>query len=212
MADSIWPRLVPCILVLLLTACGTVEEQSTPQHQKAGANREADRLLQKQDAFMERAADLILEIKRLQSHPNWSDLIQTIRTARAQAISVGDLKPEARRAVTLTALSCQAELTGEEIYAEGRRLLERSASLERERQALLQEWTAAGAEARRTISAGQYNARQLRAVLGNTDLFYEMNKSVLSRYRLNELGFLSMALPSPLSGSVPSDQAEGGQP
>ena len=91
-------------------------------------------------------------------------------------------------------------------------MLERSASLERERQALLQEWTAAGAEARRTISAGQYNSRQLRAVLGNTDLYYEMNKSALGRYSLNELGFLSVALPIPPPRRVPSDQAGGGDP
>ena len=195
MAYSTWPKLVRCLIVLLVTACGTVEDQAG-QNRKSNANRGTDLLVKKQDAFIERATDLIREIDLLRQQPGWDDLAQTIRTARRSDAQNGGGSADQQRAPALAGLSRLGDLSGDEQHNQVRRLLERSATLEAERQDLVKEWSAASTQARLAIPAGRYNMKQLIAVLGNIELFYEMNRSVLKRYGLDELGlFATPTLP-----------------
>jgi len=189
MAKSSWWLFVPCLIVLA-AACGTVDDQAA-QSRKTGAIHRTDQLMRKQDAFLQRARDLMLEVEPLRSESNWAGVVQTIRAARSNPSSS-----------VFALLTRQWDLTGDEIYIRARQLLEQSAILERERQALLGEWTVAMADARSAISKAQYNSRQLQAVVGNTELFYEMNKTALTRFRLDESGFLTLATVQQVGGPV----------
>lgn len=168
-------------VVLFAMGCGTVDDPSA-QNQKTVAIRQTDQLMRKQDAFLQRARRLLLEIDPLRDSSGWTGVMQTLRAARANSSSSA-----------FALLTRQWELSGDDIYIRARQLLEQSTTLEQERRALLSEWTAAMADARASVSKAQYNARQLQAVVGNTELFYEMNRTALNRFELDESGFLTLA-------------------
>jgi len=179
-AKSFWCLFAPCVVVLV-AACGTVDDPAS-QSQKREVVRQTDQLMRKQDAFLQRARDLIVEVEPLRSTSGWAGVVRTIHAARANPSTSA-----------FGLLTRQWELTGDETYIRARRLLEQSATLEQERQRLLGEWTAAMVDARSAISTAQYNPRQLQAVVGNTELFYEMNKTALNRLKLDDSGFLTLA-------------------
>ena len=178
-----WSWLLVSLVPLLFAAgCGSVDDQAA-QKLKPNKVTQTDQLTRKQDAFLQRARDVVHEIEPLRSKPSWPAVLRSIRGAHTN-----------RSVPVFSVLTQEWERTGDDTYVQARRLLEQSEVLERQRQALLKEWTDAMAEARSAIPAAEYNTRQLKAVVGNTELYYEMNKTALNRFTLDDSGFLTQVV------------------
>ena len=166
------------VSLLFVAGCGSVDDQAA-QKLKPNNLNQTKQLTRKQDAFLQRARDVIREIEPLRSKSSWPGVVKSIGRARMN-----------RSASVFAVLTLEWERTGDDTYVQARRLLEQSEVLENQRQGLLKEWTDAMADARSSIPADQYSPKQLKAVVGNTELYYEMNKSALNRFALDESGFL----------------------
>jgi hypothetical protein len=169
----------------MTAACGTVEDPPG-QSQKAEVIRRTDDLMRRQDVFLQRARDVLMEIEALRTEAGWPQVRTMLRLSRSSNANSSAL------------LTRQWDLSGEEAYLRARRLLEQSAALERERLSLVHAWELAMGEARTAVSAAQYSPRQREATVANTELFYEMNKTALSRFALDDAGFLTLIGPVPI--------------
>ncbi len=180
-----------CVNICLVTGCDVADRQQLENNQTSLPSY-THRLLQKQEAFIDRATDLIREVDPFQQQPGWRELARSIRSSQA---TDGDLLKSGDSPARVgssdpgsvgVALGRQWELTGDERFTHARRLLERSAALERERQNLLLEWKSASLHAGEKESVGAaWHARRY-----DVELFFETNMSVLNRYGVDDLGFI----------------------